>query len=47
MFRFIIEYSSLMDFGRPLVIALFLSEDVLKDEVLGSVGNLRLIVIEL
>ncbi len=45
MFRFIIEYSSLMDFGGPLVIALFLYEDFLKDEILASVGNLRLLVI--
>jgi hypothetical protein len=45
VFRFIIEYKSLMDFGGPLVIALFLYEDVLKDEILASIGNLRLIVI--
>jgi hypothetical protein len=36
VFRFIIEYSSLMDFG-PYVISLFLYEDFLKDDILACV----------
>jgi hypothetical protein len=36
VFRFIIEYSSLMDFGLH-VIGLFLYEDVLKDDILARV----------
>jgi hypothetical protein len=38
VFRFIIEYSSLRDFG-PLVIimGLFLQEDFLKDDILACV----------
>ncbi len=44
MFRlFIIEYySSLMDFGGPLVIALFLYEDVFKDEIFGFCWKLEI-----
>jgi hypothetical protein len=43
VFRFIIEYySSLMDFGGPLVIALFLYEDVFKDEIFGFCWKLEI-----
>jgi hypothetical protein len=36
VFRFIIEYSSLIDFGLQ-VIGLFLYEDFLKDDILACV----------
>ncbi len=35
--RFIIEYSSLRDFGPSEVIGLFLYEDFLKDDILACV----------
>jgi hypothetical protein len=37
VFRFIIEYSSLMDFRPKVIIGLFLYEDFLKDGILACV----------
>jgi glucan phosphoethanolaminetransferase (alkaline phosphatase superfamily) len=37
VFRFIIEYSSLRDFGSYIIISLFSYEDFLKDEILACV----------
>jgi hypothetical protein len=37
VFRFIIEYSSLRDFGPQVIIGLFWYEGVLKDDILGCV----------
>jgi hypothetical protein len=39
VFRFIIEYSSLRDFGPWVIIGLFLYEGFLKNDILASVGT--------
>jgi hypothetical protein len=38
VFRFIVEYSSLRDFG-PSALGLFLYEEFLKDDILACVEN--------
>jgi hypothetical protein len=37
VFRFIIEYSSLRDFGPYVIIGLFLYEDFFNDDILACV----------